>query len=185
MSWQDFEKLVGEAFRRHGYSVEETGLGGADGGIDLILSKDGRTQLVQCKQWRSRQVKANVVREMWGLVAHHQANGVKIVCIGDFTRDAEAFAAGKAIELIHGERLLEMIREVQAAPAPVQPEPVRVATARPIKPSASIPAAPTCPKCSGAMVRRINRVSKESFWGCASYPKCTGTLQASDWASDL
>ena len=43
---------------------------------------------------------------MWGLMAHHQADGVKIVCVGEFTRDAEAFANGKAIELINGEALL-------------------------------------------------------------------------------
>lgn len=36
MNWHQFEQLAGEAFRRQGYAVEETGLGGADGGIDLI-----------------------------------------------------------------------------------------------------------------------------------------------------
>src|SRR5690606_18789440 len=35
LSWLEFELLVGEAFRARGYRVEETGLGGADGGIDL------------------------------------------------------------------------------------------------------------------------------------------------------
>ena len=50
LGWKHFEQLVGEAFRRDGYTVEETGLGGADGGIDLILRKNGRRVLVQCKQ---------------------------------------------------------------------------------------------------------------------------------------
>lgn len=50
LGWRHFEQLVGEAFRRQGYTVEETGLGGADGGIDLILRKNGRRVLVQCKQ---------------------------------------------------------------------------------------------------------------------------------------
>ena len=70
LGWRDFERLVGEAFRRRGYSVEETGLGGADGGIDLILRRDGRRILVQCKQWRRERVSVNVVREMYGLMAH-------------------------------------------------------------------------------------------------------------------
>jgi hypothetical protein len=99
MSWREFEMLVGEAFRRQGYSVEETGLGGADGGVDLILRKDGRTELVQCKQWRRQQINVSVVREMWGLVHHHRADAVKIVAVGEFTRDAMAFAQGKAIEI--------------------------------------------------------------------------------------
>ena len=43
MGWQQFEALVGEAFRRKGYAVTETGGGGADGGIDLALKKEGET----------------------------------------------------------------------------------------------------------------------------------------------
>ena len=39
-TWQDFERLVGEVYRRQGYRVVETGGGGADGGIDLKLVKD-------------------------------------------------------------------------------------------------------------------------------------------------
>ncbi len=35
MSWREFEMLVGEAFRLGGYTVSETGGGGADGGVDL------------------------------------------------------------------------------------------------------------------------------------------------------
>ncbi len=62
--WRQFERLVGEAFRRQGYSVEETGLGGADGGIDLILRKDGRRTLVQCKQWKRQQVGVSVARNV-------------------------------------------------------------------------------------------------------------------------
>jgi restriction system protein len=176
MSWQDFERLVGEAFRRRGYAVEETGLGGADGGVDLILRKDGRKELVQCKQWRSRQVKASVVREMWGLVAHHKANGVKIVCVGAFTNDARQFADGKAIELIHGEKLLDMIREVQAAPVPPRAAPAP-ATQLP-QPLNTPSPTPRCPKCGDAMIRRINKTTNEAFWGCLTFPKCRGTLPA-------
>ena len=37
------------------------------GGIDLILRRSGEMVLVQCKQWRTRKVPVNVVREMHGL----------------------------------------------------------------------------------------------------------------------
>lgn len=111
LGWRQFEQLVGEAFRRQGYRVEESGLGGPDGGVDLILHKQDRRVLVQCKQWRRRQVGVSVVREMAGLLAHHQADAVQIVCVGTFTPDAEAFARGKPIELIGGEQLLQMIQQ--------------------------------------------------------------------------
>jgi restriction system protein len=164
LGWKHFEQLVGEAFRRQGYTVEETGLGGADGGIDLILRKNGRRVLVQCKQWRQKQVGAKVVREMAGLLAHHGADEVKIVCSGTYTRDAADFARGKPIALIGGEELLRMIREVQAVPA--QPASI-----------ASMPTtAPACPKCGKTMVERSNRKTGQKFWGCSMFPACRGSV---------
>ena len=162
LGWKRFEQLVGEAFRRQGYTVEETGLGGADGGIDLILRKNGHRVLVQCKQWRQRQVGAKVVREMAGLLAHHGADEVKIVCSGTYTRDAAAFAQGKPIALIGGEELLRMIREVQATP--VHPASI------PSTPATS----PACPKCGKTMVERSNRKTGQKFWGCSTFPVCRG-----------
>jgi restriction system protein len=171
MSWQQFEMLVGEAFRRRGYQVEETGLGGADGGIDLILRKDGRTELAQCKQWRTRQIKVPIVREMWGLAAHHHAHGVKIVCVGDYTTDAAAFAEGKNIELINGTQLLELVRDVQVRmhpkPAPDDMSAPHTANNKTL-----------CPSCESEMVLRKNRSTGAQFWGCSNYPRCKGTRQA-------
>lgn len=115
MDWREFEMLVGEAFRRQGYKVRETGLGGADGGVDLILHKDGATTLVQCKQWRTKLVDVRVVREMYGLLMHHRASAVKIVAIGHYTDDAQRFVHGKPIELISGHALVAMVRECQSA----------------------------------------------------------------------
>jgi restriction system protein len=117
MNWRQFELLAGEAFRRQGYAVEETGLGGADGGIDLILRKNGQTTLVQCKQWQTWQVGVKVVREMYGLLVHHQAAAVKIVALGDYTGDARRFAQGKPIELIHGGELIATVRSLQTSKA--------------------------------------------------------------------
>jgi restriction system protein len=117
MSWREFEQLTGEAFRRQGYVIEETGLGGADGGIDLILRKNGQTTLVQCKQWQNRQVGVTVVREMYGLLMHHKAAAVKIVALGNYTPDARSFAQGKPIELIYGGQLISTVRSLQNSKA--------------------------------------------------------------------
>lgn len=171
LSWPEFEMLVGEAFRVRGYRVEETGLGGADGGVDLILRKDGRVELVQCKQWRNRHVRPAVVREMWGLRAHHGADAVKIVCVGEYTRDAMAFASGKAIDLVNGERLLALVREGQARAN-------LAASPRPASPESSDSQRATCPRCNGEMVVRTNRKTGQRFLGCAAYPRCNGTRPA-------
>lgn len=171
LGWRHFEQLVGEAFRRQGYTVEETGLGGADGGIDLILRKDSRRVLVQCKQWRRRQIPVNVVREMYGLLAHHNADEVKIVCMGTYTRDAANFARDKPIELVGGEELLRMVREVQATPTQTTPPAERVA---PTPVASSAAASPACPKCGKPMIERSNRTTGQKFWGCSAFPACRG-----------
>lgn len=171
MNWKAFELLVGEAFRRQGYTVEETGLGGADGGIDLLLRKQGKRVLVQCKQWRSRQVPVTVVREMFGLLNHHDASAVIIVSTGEYTADARRFATGKPIELINGDQLLAMVQNVQTVAASTHQEPAP-ATATVSKPS---DITPTCPACASEMIRRENRRTREAFWGCPSYPRCRGT----------
>lgn len=174
--WRQFEQLVGEAFRRQGYAVEESGLGGADGGIDLILRKDGRRTLVQCKQWKRQQVGVSVVREMAGLLAHHRAHAVKIVCIGNYTKDAERFAQGKPIELISGAQLLGMIRAVQRETGLSHEQQVRIEPVLvPIEAVPTAPASPTCLRCGSALVQRINRPTSESFWGCSQFPRCRGT----------
>lgn len=165
LSWRQFELLVGEAFRRQGYTVQETGQGGADGGIDLMLRKDGKLTLVQCKRWKTQRVDVKVVREMYGLLAHHQASQVKIIAVGAYTADGQRFATGKPIELITGAALLDMVRSVQTAP--VNPTPQERATALPETP-------PSCPKCGNEMQLRANRRTDERFWGCTSYPSCRG-----------
>lgn len=163
--------LVGEAFRRQGYIVQETGQGGPDGGIDLVLCKDDKLTLVQCKRWKTQRVDVKVVREMYGLLAHHQASEVKIIAVGAYTADAQRFAAGKPIELITGAALLDMVRSVQTIPANPTPQ-ARAPTA----PETT----PPCPKCGKEMQLRANRRTNERFWGCTSYPGCRGTRQLAE-----
>lgn len=171
LSWQEFEMLVGEAFRRRGYRVEEAGLGGKDGGVDLVLRKDGRTELVQCKRWKQRQVGVQVVREMYGLLSHHGADAVKIVCVGQFTPDAVAFAAGKPIQLTSGNALVDLIREARdEVPVELDADPPN------LEPVAA--SSPDCPTCGTRMIPRKNRRTDEPFWGCATYPRCRGTRPA-------
>jgi restriction system protein len=50
MTWQEFELLVGEAFRQMGYKVTELGGSSPDDGVDLMLSKGSEKFLAQFKQ---------------------------------------------------------------------------------------------------------------------------------------
>ncbi|TAM10106.1 MAG: hypothetical protein EPN72_00315 [Nevskiaceae bacterium] len=170
MSWRDFERLVGEAFRLRGYTVTETGGSGADGGIDLQLTRGGETFLVQCKHWRAYKVSVSIVRELYGVMAAQGAVGGFVVTSGAFTADARSFVQGRNIEIIDGPALKKMIDVVQTSK-------LHGVSSSP----ATIPAAavdpPTCPRCGGAMVRRVAKRGAnagKAFWGCASYPQCRG-----------
>lgn len=166
MSWQQFEALVGEAFRRKGYAVTETGGGGADGGIDLALKKDGETFLVQCKQWKAYKVSVTTVRELYGVMAAEGATGGFVVTSGVFTDEARAFAVGRNIELMDGKALHALIRGASV--------PAKAAAA---SPAATPAGSPACPVCQSAMVRRTAKRGANSgnaFWGCSQYPGCKG-----------
>ena len=166
MSWQEFELLVGEAFRMRGYAVTERGGGGADGGVDIELRKGSEIFLVQCKQWRAYKVSVTVVRELYGVMAARGAAGGFVVTSGVFTSDAEVFARGRNIELIDGSILQTMIEQTKKG-RPGE----RVLAASPSRDG------PVCPKCGNQMIRRTAKQGPNAgneFWGCSTYPKCHG-----------
>jgi restriction system protein len=174
LSWKEFEELVAEAYRRQGYRVVENDFG-PDGGIDVTLTKGNETAIVQCKQWRSKSVGVSVVREMFGVLTAHSASKVLIICCGGFTRDATAFADGKPIQLIGGEELLTMVKDVQTN-EPLKRE--TLATNIEIETTQ-----PTCPKCGDKlMVRQAKRGSNagNAFLGCSSFPKCRHTAEVTN-----
>lgn len=178
MTWREFEVLVGEGFRLQGYEVTETGGGGADGGVDLVLRKDREKYLVQCKQWKAFKVGVTIVRELYGVMAAHGAAGGFVVTSGRFTDEAKAFADGRNIRLVDGPKLFGMIKQAKASGAVSrgQGSPSRGSAAT--STAAAAETAPSCPVCASAMVLRTAKRGANAgseFWGCAKYPACKGT----------
>lgn len=165
LDWRAFELLIGQWFRTQRYAVTETG-GVGDGGVDLVLTRDGETFLVQCKHWKAFKVGVNIVRELLGVMIMRGASGGFIVTSGVFTEEARRFAADCHITLIDGTRLSEILREGRTTqPAP---PPDASATTTP----------PTCPKCGSAMVlRKVKQGTRtgQALWGCSRFPTCRGT----------
>lgn len=175
MSWQEFEMLVGEAFRRKGYTVSETGGGGADGGVDLVLRKDGEKFLVQCKQWKALKVGVTTIRELYGVMAAGGAVGGFVVTSGVFTQEAKSFAEGRNIDLIDGAGLTALIKKIQQ-----QPQAISAPAQRAFQNAPAATAEPSCPKCGGTMTKRTARQGANTgkmFWGCTGFPQCRGLIQ--------
>jgi restriction system protein len=173
ISWQEFEQMVGEWFRRQGYAVTEAGGAGPDGGIDLVLHKNGEKFLVQCKQWRALKVGVGVVRELYGVMAAERVAGGFVVTSGSFTEDAKKFAHGRNVELLDGAMLLRVLRaaapaaEATGYSAPGTPAETGQAAMR------------QCPVCGARMLRRIAKRGAnvgQAFLGCSAYPGCKKIL---------
>jgi restriction system protein len=176
MSWREFEMLVGEAYRLQGYRVTETGGGGADGGIDLALTKGSEKFLVQCKQWKAYKVGVDVVRELYGVMAAKGATGGFVVTSGRFTDDAKAFAEGRNVQLVDGPKLFSMIKQAKLSLSATAQQPA----SKPTMAQSNTAIEPNCPQCGSGMVKRTARKGGNAggeFWGCSKYPTCKGVLQ--------
>ena len=177
MSWREFERLVSEAYRRRGFVVEVVGGASGDGGVDIRLTRRGEKVLVQCKQWKAWKVGVQIVRQLLGVVVSEKATKGIVVTSGRFTKEAVAFArSNPQIELVDGEELVELIREVQhSSPTP------SVEPARPAAVATESIQTPSCPLCGSQMVLRAARKGRNAgsqFWGCPKYPACRGTKPA-------
>jgi restriction system protein len=167
LSWQQFEQLVGALFREQGYQVDERGRKGPDGGVDLLLVKEGEKYLVQCKHWRSTKVGVPVARELYGAMTAEGAVGGFIATTGQFTSEAKRFVEGLNIQLIDGQRLHRYMRKQN-----IGREETRSQT-MPLR-----PAVPDCPICTQPMVKRVAKKGAQAgnqFWGCIGFPACRGT----------
>jgi restriction system protein len=162
LSWREFEELVGEAYRRQDYRVIENTTVGPDEGIDLVLKKDGRLALVQCKHWKSAKVGVNIIRELLGVMSAEQASNGIVITSGVFTQEAKNFAADKPLDLIEGKQLVQLIDNVRKQGTTMRkPFPADV-----------------CPKCGGELILRTTKIGQsagQKFRGCSNFPKCRFT----------
>ena len=172
MNWREFEILMRRVFESQGFRAARVGGDGADGGVDLILRKGHMVVLVQCKQWKTRQVAVGVVRELLGVIALESADAGIVVTCGAFTRDAHAFARLAHITLIDGMTVLRLAEGVQLAPL------YRAGPASGSVPAVQLEDGCACPSCGGRMIRRKPQSDARRnahFLGCANFPECKGT----------
>ncbi len=109
LSWPDFERIVGEAFRRRGFRVEQVRHDSTEDGFDMEMTRDGERFVAQCKHWRARSVGIVPVRELYVAMEARGAAGGFVVTSGSFSRDARSFAEGRNVELIDGSHLNSML----------------------------------------------------------------------------
>lgn len=90
--WQ-FEQEVANVFRINGYNAKVT-KGSGDGGVDIILKKDGRTSIVQCKHYQNP-VPPEPIRALWGCKDDFGADEVILVASSGITDMGARFVQNK------------------------------------------------------------------------------------------
>ncbi len=98
ISPKQFEQEVANWFVMKGYNAIVTKYSG-DGGVDIILQKDGDMEYVQCKQYQNH-VQVGTIRELYGVMA---SDGIKhgyIVSLYGLTEKAMDFACKNNISSI-------------------------------------------------------------------------------------
>ncbi len=164
--WYQFEKVVGLVYESQGYRLSRRGGANPDGGIDLLIEKDGERAAVQCKRWKKWKVDVPKVRELFGAMTHEGIPHGVIVALNGFTLEAKQLAVEHNIDIIPDENLAAMI-------AGLAPESQRKVLAMLDDETKH------CPKCEATMVWRTPKPGKNwtPFWGCFRYPQCHGRLQ--------
>lgn len=163
MKPSEFEDYVADLFSRLGYKTHAVGQS-HDGGVDVVAEKDGITNYIQCKKFITSEVRVGDVRDFYGSLADHLANGQGyFITTNKFTLESRKFAEDKPIELIDGYELVRYIRMAKK-------------NDKPILAPVTIQSNHICPRCGGSLVRRTGKFG--AFNGCSNFPKCKYTQQA-------
>lgn len=104
LSGAEFERLLALYFRDNGYEVREVGIGGNDGGVDLvIIDRRGEKTAVQAKCYADHNtVGVSVVRELVGAKRNHDCILTLLVTTSDLTASAKREAEQMRVEYWHG-----------------------------------------------------------------------------------
>ena len=170
IEWKRFETVCTEYLRMAGYVAQETNVG-ADGGVDIRVSKPGEENfrgIVQCKAWNAYKVGVKPIRELFGIMAAERISTGIFITSGEFTSEAEEFAKGK-ITLVWGEKLINLINRL---PEDKRNRLLDITLEGDYR-------TPTCPQCDIKMALRESSKGRNAggqFWGCVRYPRCKQTL---------
>ncbi len=94
----EFEERLAEYFAQRGYHAKAT-KGSGDQGVDVLLTKDGYTVVVQAKLWQGP-VSNKAVQEVYAGMAHYNAQEAWVVTPSSFTESAKALARTTGVRLL-------------------------------------------------------------------------------------
>lgn len=179
LSGPEFERLLALYFRDIGYTVKEVGVGGNDGGVDLvIIDRRGEKTAVQAKCYADHNaVSVHTVRELVAAKRNHDCILSLLVTTSDLTAPAKREAEQFRVDYWHG-ALLEQKLTAWGKWNPGKKRKVHTSKAKSSKSNAgrniTVHRSTVTCRCGSEMVIRKNRQGQE-FYGCSTFPKCRHT----------
>jgi len=110
MSWEPFNSVITEAYRRAGYGVEPA----QHAAFDFKLTQQGRITLLQCRRWKVKQLGVGPLEDLARVVASTDAYNGICVAAGDVSPKAREFVAGKPLTLVMGIELAALVGKQKA-----------------------------------------------------------------------
>lgn len=104
LSGTEFERLLALYFRAQGYTVKEVGVGGNDGGVDLVIvDRRGEKTAVQAKCYADHnKVAVQTVRELVAAKRNHDCILSLLITTSDLTGPAKKEAEQFKVDYWHG-----------------------------------------------------------------------------------
>ena len=174
---EEFEKLIAMIFKQRGYSVSEK-RSRDDHAVDVVLHMNNEMTLVQYKHWREHHVDVEAINILHSAMDDESAHHGIVITSGIFTNDALDFALGKALMLINGIDLSQMVEVLSASKEEKGTSFEKQIEESIAEKKSDIPEIePLCPICSRKMIKRTAKKGKNagnSFWGCSQFPNCRG-----------
>jgi restriction system protein len=167
LDWFQFEKLMEAIYQANGYSVLRMGGAKPDGGVDLVIERDGLKSVVQCKHWKSWVVGVRNIREFLGTLTDCQVSRGIFITTKGYTEEARELAAKHSITILGESDMLKLMENLDWKWNPG----IRSILEDTRK---------ICPKCDRHMVLRTSGKGRNvgnHFWGCSGFPRCRYILR--------
>jgi hypothetical protein len=110
--WQDFEILVANRYRRHGWQVAHCSYGPGEraaGEVDLRMEKQGDLALVQCRHESLSRLDTRTIERLLAQAADEAATEVIIIASGDVPEDARQLAESAGATIVEGAAVRDML----------------------------------------------------------------------------
>ena len=118
MGWREFAQAVDDGFSRDGWQVQRTD-STREGDAGLIIRRGAITAVVAARRWKAARVGEEQLRQLLASRDAHGASQCVLLTLGEVPGNADAFARSHGVQVMQGEALAQLLRQL-GTPKPVR-----------------------------------------------------------------